>query len=127
MVGVRWTNVGTTGPAAPMLTERRLQDDKVTACFCEKETALEKDGWKMNYMLTSSDGLRIAQVSFNGKPILQSAKLVDWHVSYSGTDGFGYSDAVGCPYFSQAAVIAFEPPKIMEIKDEAQVILQVLH
>ncbi len=119
LVGVRWTNVGTTGPAAPMVTERRLQDDKVTACFCEKETPLEKDGWKMNYMLTSSDGLRIAQVSFNGKPILQSAKLVDWHVSYSGTDGFGYSDAVGCPYFSQAAVIAFEPPKIMAIKDDA--------
>ena len=119
LVGVRWTNVGTTGPAAPMLTERKLQDDKITACFCEKETPLEKYGWKMNYMLTSSDGLRIAQVSFNGKPILQSAKLVDWHVSYSGTDGFGYSDAVGCPYFSQAAVIAFEPPKIMEIKDDA--------
>lgn len=119
LVGVRWTNVGTTGPAAPMITERKLQDDKVTACFCEKETALEKQGWKMNYMLTSSDGLRIAQVSFNGKPILQSAKLVDWHVSYSGTDGFGYSDAVGCPYFSQAAVIAFEPPKVMEIKDDA--------
>ena len=119
LVGVRWTNVGTTGPAAPMITERKLQDDKVTACFCEKETPLEKDGWKLNYMLTSSDGLRIAQVSFNGKPILQSAKLVDWHVSYSGTDGFGYSDAVGCPYFSQAAVIAFEPPKIMAIKDDA--------
>lgn len=118
LVGVRWTNVGTTGPA-PMITERKLQDDKVTACFCERETALDKDGWKMNYMLTGSDGLRIAQVSFNGKPILQSAKLVDWHVSYSGTDGFGYSDAVGCPYFSQAAVIAFAPPKVMEIKDDA--------
>jgi hypothetical protein len=118
LVGVRWTNTGTTGPVKP-ITERRLQDDKITACFCEKETPLDKDGWKMNYMLTSSDGLRIAQVSFNGKPILQSAKLVDWHVSYSGTDGFGYSDAVGCPYFSQAAVIAFEPPKVLQIKNDA--------
>ncbi len=118
LVGVRWTNTGTTGPVTP-ITERKLQDDKLTACFCEKETALDKDGWKMNYMLTSSDGLRISQVNFNGKPILQSAKLVDWHVSYSGTDGFGYSDAVGCPYFSQAAVIAFEPPKILQLKDDA--------
>ena len=117
LVGVRWTNTGTTGPANA-ITERKLQDDKVTACFCEKETALEKDDWKMNYILTSSDGLRIAQVSFKGKPVLQSAKLVDWHVSYSGTDGFGYSDAVGCPYFSQAAVIAFEPPKLMALKDD---------
>ncbi len=118
LVGVRWTNVGTTGEVASPITERKLQDDKITACFCEKETVLDKQGWKMNYMLTSSDGLRIAQVSFNGKPVLQSAKLVDWHVSYSGTDGFGYSDAVGCPYFSQAAVIAFEPPKILSLKDD---------
>jgi hypothetical protein len=118
LVGVRWTNVGATGPAAPMLSERRLQDDKITACFCEQETALDKDGWKMKYMLTSSDGLRISEVSFNGKPVLQSAKLVDWHVSYSGTDGFGYSDAVGCPYFSQSAVIAFETPKVMQLKDD---------
>jgi hypothetical protein len=118
LVGVRWTNVGDAGPRPPAITERKLQDDKITACFCEVETPLEKDGWKMSYMLTSSDGLRIAQVSFNGKLILQSAKLVDWHVSYSGTDGFGYSDAVGCPYFSQAAVIAFQPPKIAQLKDD---------
>ena len=118
LVGVRWTNTGTTGAVTP-ITQRRLQDDKITACFCEKETPLEKNGWKMNYMLTSSDGLRIAQVSYGNQPVLQSAKLVDWHVSYSNTDGFGYSDAVGCPYFSQAAVIAFEPPKVLTIKNES--------
>ena len=114
--GVRWTSTGATGPA-PLVTERKLQDDKITACFCELETSLQKDGWKMEYMLTSSDGLRITNVSFNGKPVLQSAKLVDWHVSYSGTDGFGYSDAVGCPYFSQAAVIAFNPPAIRSLTE----------
>jgi hypothetical protein len=118
LVGVRWTNTGNTGPTQA-ITERKLQDDKITACFCEKETELNKNGWKLNYMLTSSDGLRISQVSFNNNPVLQSAKLVDWHVSYSGTDGFGYSDAVGCPYFSQAAVIAFEPPKVLTIQNDA--------
>jgi hypothetical protein len=118
LVGIRWTNVGTTGPAAPMITERRLQDDKITSCYCEVEQKLEKNGWNMNYMLTSSDGLRISDVSFNGKSVLRSAKLVDWHVSYSGTDGFGYSDAVGCPYFSQSAVVAWEIPKIAELKDD---------
>ena len=122
IVGVRWTNTGTTG-SVTAITERKLQDDKITACFCERETLLKKDGWQMKYMLTSSDGLRISTVNFNNKPILQSAKLVDWHVSYSGTDGFGYSDAVGCPYFSQAAVIAFETPKIMEIKNELGAII----
>ena len=117
LVGLRWTNVGNTGPAAA-ITERKLQDDKITSCFCEQEQVLSKNAWSMKYMLTSSDGLRISDVSFNNKPVLRSAKLVDWHVSYSGTDGFGYSDAVGCPYFSQAAVIAWEVPEVAELKDE---------
>jgi hypothetical protein len=117
LAGVRWTNVGNTGPAAA-ITERRLQDDKITSCFCEQEQDVSEHGWSMKYMLTSSDGLRISGVSFNNKPVLRSAKLVDWHVSYSGTDGFGYSDAVGCPYFSQAAVIAWEVPKLAEMTDE---------
>jgi hypothetical protein len=118
LVGIRWTNVGTTGPAAPLLTERKLQDDKITSCYCEVDQSLKKNGWDMKYMLTSSDGLRVSDVSFNGTPVLRSAKLVDWHVSYSGTDGFGYSDAVGCPYFSQAAVVAWEIPRVAELKDE---------
>jgi hypothetical protein len=118
LVGIRWTNVGRPGPAAPLLTERKLQDDKITSCFCEVDQSLKKDGWDMKYMLTSSDGLRVSDVFFKGKHVLRSAKLVDWHVSYSGTDGFGYSDAVGCPYFSQAAVVAWETPKVAGLRDE---------
>lgn len=118
LVGIRWTNTGTTGPAEKLITERRLQDDKITSCYCEVEQTLQRNGWDMQYMLTSSDGLRISNVKFNGNPVLKSAKLVDWHVSYSGTDGFGYSDAVGCPYFSQSAVVAWEIPKIAELKND---------
>ncbi len=118
LVGIRWTNTGTTGPAEKMVTERRLQDDKITSCFCEVEQKLNRNSWDMKYILTSSDGLRISNVSFNGKQVLKSAKLVDWHVSYSGTDGFGYSDAVGCPYFSQSAVVAWEVPKIAELTND---------
>jgi hypothetical protein len=80
----------------------------------------------MNYILTSSDGLRISEVDFNGKRVINSAKLVDWHVSYSNTDGFGYSDAVGCPFFSTAAVVAYTPPKIMDLVENQQVIGVVL-
>ena len=124
LVGVRWTNLGTQGIAAPAVTERRLQDDKVTACFCEKETTLNKNNWQLKYMLTSSDGLRISEVSYKGIKILSSAKLVDWHVSYSGTDGFGYSDAVGCPYFSQSAVIATTIPQVLQLNDGTGFVLE---
>lgn len=120
LVGIRWTTVGEPGTAVPLLTEKKLQDDKITSCYCEVEQPLKKNSWEMKYMLTSSDGLRISDVQFNGQPVLRSAKLVDWHVSYSGTDGFGYSDAVGCPYFSQAAVVAWEIPKVAELRDDQQ-------
>lgn len=113
LVGVRWTNVGTTGPAA---TEKGLENDAVLQ-FCNTTTHLERGGWSFDYMLTSSDGLRISDVRFKGKPVFSSIKLVDWHVSYSRQDGFGYSDAVGCPFFSQAAVVAVRPPEIEDARD----------
>ncbi len=109
LVGVRWTQVGATGKA---VTEKSLQNEVLTQKYCETNTAIDRSGWKLNYMLTSSDGLKVSEVSFQGKAVLTSAKLVDWHVSYSKTEGFGYSDAVGCPYFSQAAVVAAIEPKI---------------
>ena len=114
LVGIRWTEVGSTGKA---VTQKTLQNSVLTQKYCEQNNAIEKNGWKLNYMLTNSDGLKISDVSFNGKAILTSAKLVDWHVNYSNSEGFGYSDAVGCPYFSQAAVVAAIEPKISEIKD----------
>ncbi len=119
LVGARWTTVGTTGPA---VTEKGLANDVIMRQYCEHNTALGRDGWQLNYMLTSSDGLRISEVRFQGKPILDSAKLVDWHVSYSQKEGFGYSDAVGCPMFSQAAVIAVQPPTTEAILQNGQVV-----
>lgn len=120
LVGVRWTNVGEVSGGA--VTERSLQNDVVTARYCEHTTPFERDGWKLDYMLTSSDGLRVSNVRFNDQPVLDSAKLVDWHVSYSIQDGFGYSDAIGCPIFSQAAVVAFQGPTIEDIREDDQVV-----
>lgn len=114
LVGVRWTELGEVngGP----VTERSLQNDVVTAMYCERTTPFERDGWAFNYILTSSDGLRISEVRFNNQAVLESAKLVDWHVSYSVPEAFGYSDAVGCPVFSQAAVIAFQGPTVEDLR-----------
>ncbi len=123
VVGTRWTEVGSTaGAASPLrpITETRLQNQVLTEQFCDKETPLSRDGWNLNYMLTSSDGLRIANVKFKGAAVFDSVKLVDWHVNYSRKDAFGYSDAVGCPFFSQSAVIAAEPPRIEDITQDGK-------
>lgn len=119
LVGIRWTNVGTP---QQMPTERRLQNEHLSECYCKKVNTIERDGWKMNYILTSSDGLRVSELDYAGKRVVNSAKLVDWHVSYSNTDGFGYSDAVGCPFFSAAAVVAIEPPKILDLIENQEVV-----
>ena len=113
LVGVQWTTVGQSQQLP--VSEKNLQDRIITQQYCEHTTPLNQSGWQMNYILTSSDGLRISEVTFNGKAVLRDAKLVDWHVSYSQKAGFGYSDAVGCPVFSQAAVVAVGGPQVQPI------------
>ena len=115
LVGIRWTNVGTQNAPQKPVTERQIQNETMSDCFCKIETPLQRNDWQLNYMLTSSDGLRVSDVRFKNQTVVRNAKLVDWHVSYSNTDGFGYSDAVGCPYFSTAAVVAIETPKVMDL------------
>lgn len=114
VVGVRWTQTGTTGPVKKM-SEQKLKFEKIMECYCKKVNALKKFDWDLNYVITTSDGMRISEVKYKGKQVINNAKIVDWHVSYSNTDGFGYSDAVGCPEFSQAAVVAISDPRVSEI------------
>lgn len=120
LVGIRWTDTG-QGDAVPV-TEQSLQDAVVMANFCEKVLPLTRDGWELSYTLTPSDGLEIKDVQFQGRSVLRSAKLVDWHVSYSGKDGFGYSDATGCPLFSAASVVAFNGPTIEDIVQDGETV-----
>lgn len=121
VVGIRWTNTGTTGEVK-RISERKLKFDKIMECYCKVVSHLEKFDWKLNYVLTTSDGMRISEVHYKDKLIINNAKIVDWHVSYSNTDGFGYSDAVGCPEFSQAAVIAVTDPRVSEIVENGKTI-----
>lgn len=90
--------------------------------FCETVNSLSRDGWEMDYVITGSDGLKVSNARFKDKAVLNSAKVVDWHVSYSREDGFGYSDAVGCPMFSASSVVAFNGPRVEEITENGQVI-----
>lgn len=107
VAGIKWTDLGYTGQA---ITERLVQNEKMMECYCEVELKHQQDDWSFHYTLTRSDGLRLRHVRFRQHELFDDVKMVDWHVSYSGTEGFGYSDAIGCPEYSQAAVIAVEPP-----------------
>lgn len=108
VVGARWTKLG-RAQSAP--SERRLQNEGMARDYCDRAVSAERDGWTFEFQITSSDGVKVSNVSYRGRPFLKSVKTVDWHVGYSWKEGFGYSDAVGCPVFSQAAVVAVDPPR----------------
>ncbi len=113
-VGFQWMPLW--NPKRPQLvTERSLQNEVITESYCSDTIRLERNNWVIHYQLTNSDGIEIFDASYHGKLVLKSAKLVDWHVSYPDKKDFGYSDAMGCPKFSSAAVVAFEPPDIQPI------------
>jgi hypothetical protein len=114
VVGLRWTKVG-QNEAPVVVTERSLENEYVFNNFCQKVNQIQRNGWSFDYHITTSDGLRLAQAKYNNKPVFKSAKVVDWHVSYSYKDSFGYSDATGCPMFSSAVVVAFDGPVIEPI------------
>jgi hypothetical protein len=109
LVGLKWTNLGESGKPT-RATERSLQNDYVMENFCEVNNQLRQNDWNIYYRLTSSDGLEIFDVEYKHKKIIRSAKVVDWHVGYSTKEGFGYSDAMGCPMYSSSAVVAFNGP-----------------
>ena len=143
LAAAKWAGLGKTATPA-CISERSLQNRYIMENFCQKESVLEKEGWQITYRLTGSDGLEIRDVSFQGKPVLHSAKIVDWHVSYQqeGADKldmsqetyiegrrveyvrgdgnsylFGYNDAMGCPLFSTSVVLAFNGPQVRALKN----------
>ncbi len=114
VVGARWSK---TGRSANVPSEKRVQNETIARDYCERATSVDRNGWKFNFQITSSDGVRVADVEYKGDKLYKSVKTVDWHVSYPWKEKLGYSDAVGCPVFSQAAVVAIDPPVFETLKE----------
>jgi len=143
LAAAKWASLGKTSTPS-CISERSLQNRYIMKNYCQKDSYLEKNGWKITYRLTGSDGLEVLDVSFKGTPVLTSAKIVDWHVSYQQKGGdkldtstetyiegrrvefvreedgnylFGYNDAMGCPMFSTSVVLPFNGPQVRELND----------
>jgi hypothetical protein len=97
-----------------------LTYEEIVANYCEKVNSVEEGPWTFDYILTSSDGVNLTNIEYQGKPVLSNVKLVDWHISYSHRDKFGYSDATGCPLFSSATVLASGAPEVEPIQRGGQ-------
>ena len=121
IVGVTWTEWNDEVPPAPP-SEQTTIDNAIMQKYCGVANNYDKNGWKFSYALTGSDGVELKGVSYKGAEMLASVKVPDWHVNYSGKDAFGYSDAVGCPVFSTAAVVPATEPKFEDIKQEGKTV-----
>ena len=120
VTGVAWTK---WNDKPEPLTERQLSTQAVDQSLCGQVVHEKRGYWTFDYTLTGSDGLEVRNVTYKGKEVVTSAKNVDWHVSYSNKDGFGYSDAIGCPVFSTAAVVPSGLPDVRE--EDGNVVLSV--
>lgn len=118
LVGVRWTDMGAS--TGGYVTQQTLTYDEIQANYCEKVNSVDQEPWQFDYILTSSDGVDLTNIRYQGKPVLSNVKLVDWHVNYSQRDKFGYSDAIGCPLFSSATVLASGAPELEPIQKEGR-------
>ncbi|PDW01930.1 hypothetical protein [Candidatus Viridilinea mediisalina] len=112
LVAATWTAQGQSAQRRAV-SEATLQDAAV-APLCETPGHVAHGQWEASYLLTSSDGLEVREVRFAGQPLLRSVKIVDWHVGYAAPEDqrVGFSDAVGCPVFSAAAIIPYGLPEI---------------
>ena len=148
LTAAKWAGLGkTTTPSC--ISERSFQNREIMEKYCQKDTIYSRDGWSLVYRITGSDGLEIINATFKKKPVLKSAKIVDWHVAYLSKEGasslddsdsyvagrrieyvkdkndsfrFGYNDAMGCPMYSTSVVLAFNIPQIKSIvKDGKEV------
>jgi hypothetical protein len=120
LLGYKWgTEPG--GDPSFVLTERSLQNEYIMEYYCGVDNTLKKGDWELVYQLTSSDGMEVKNARYKGKEALHSAKIVDWHVSYTYKKGFGYSDAMGCPMFSSAANVASRAPEVENIVENGRV------
>ena len=93
--------------------------------FCPSPGNVNRDGWVMNYETTQTDGLSIANVTYQGREVLRNAKLVEWHVDYNGTYVYpGFFDVIGCTnvQYPGFPIAPYGQTQVMNLMDGASVV-----
>ncbi|MEM7331234.1 MAG: PKD domain-containing protein [Chloroflexota bacterium] len=87
LVGLNWTEVFENGRSETFNSNSG----------CPAAGSVNQMGWQLEYETTGTDGLRIFDASYNGRDVLDSATLAEWHVDYNGTYHIaGFLDVTGC-------------------------------
>ena len=96
VAGIDWTEVQPDGPSDTYDPQ---------GGFCPSPGNVNRDGWVLNYETMHTDGLAVHNVTYNGRSVMTSAKLVEWHVDYNGTYFYpGFFDIIGCGNLGEPGV-----------------------
>ncbi len=108
LAGTAWTSIEpVVDPAEPL-----------AFTGCPVPGSVVREPWALDHAVTGDDGLRVYNVTYRGVPVLQSVKLVEWHVRYSGT--FGFVDLTGCGSGSGGFVVQpFGQTQILDLYDQS--------
>lgn len=88
----------------------------VTTTACPAPGLITRDGWSVPYQTTASDGLHIYNVTRQDERIINSAKVVEWHVRYPPA-GSGFIDTIGCGSGSGFPITPYGETQIQEMFD----------
>ena len=93
MEGISWTNV--PGAARPPEANTASVSG---GCPAPSDGPYQRDGWSLEHSVTGTDGLRVANVSYQGQMVMTSAKIAHWNVEYpeNSYSWPGFQDIPGC-------------------------------
>ncbi len=118
VAGLDWTEVQEDGPS---------EIYNPLGGFCPAAGNVNQDGWVINYETTASDGFNVYNVSFDGRDVLTSAKLVEWHVDYNGTYLYpGFFDVAGCGSYGETypgyPITPYGETQLVDLVEDAAVV-----
>lgn len=131
LVGIWWTE---RAPSKVGWPDRNAPLESAGGSLCGSTFNHVADGWDVTYEVSISDGLHAYDVSYQGRRVIESLKLTEWHVDYvwqedqrgpeadpAGPDGF--IDFVTCLQTSGGGAIkAFGTPTVLPMVAMSQTV-----
>lgn len=113
LVGLNWTEVPNDG--RPVV--------QAQGGGCPEPGVVDRDGWSLAYETTGTDGLRVFDAAFNGRSVLNSAKLAEWHVDYNGTYHIaGFLDVTGCGGTGGFFILPTGETQLLDLVEESETV-----
>ncbi|GAB4580681.1 MAG: hypothetical protein Fur0022_34230 [Anaerolineales bacterium] len=87
---------------------------------CPQPGMINRNGWTLQYETTPTDGLRVYNAWYQDVYMIQSIKLVEWHVQYNTS---GFLDYTGCGSGTGNAIFPYGETQVVDILDGTNTVI----